>query len=96
MPSSWSWPWSAPAWWPQDRRDNGLSLYFSRPLGLKDYLLGKALILMFFYCLVTLLPVLRHCASSPIFIAPGATGLDLLLLTPLRAILYCLADGHAA
>ena len=76
----------------QDRQDNGLSLYFSRPLDLKDYLLGKALILMFFYCLVTLMPVLVMCIFA-FFIAPGATGLDLLLLTPLRAILYCGLTG---
>jgi len=41
-----------------DRRDNGLSLYFSRPL-----------------------------------IAPEATGMELLLLTPLRATVYCLLTG---
>ena len=31
-----------------DRRDNGLSLYFSRPLSLIDYLGGKAGIVLFF------------------------------------------------
>ena len=47
-----------------DRRENGLSLYFSRPLGLLDYIGGKALtIVVFFYCLVTLAPV---CAAVPV------------------------------
>ena len=31
-----------------DRRDNGLSLYFYRPLGLASYLAGKVLIIAFF------------------------------------------------
>ncbi len=76
----------------QDRQDNGLSLYFSRPLDLKDYLAGKAVIVMFFYCLVTLVPVWFMCLFAYL-IAPGATGLDLLLVTPLRALVYCGLTG---
>jgi hypothetical protein len=76
----------------QDRRDNGLSLYFSRPLDLRDYLGGKALIVAFFYCLVTLVPVYFLCVFAYV-IAPDATGLQMLLLTPLRATVYCLLTG---
>jgi hypothetical protein len=75
-----------------DRRDNGLSLYFSRPLGLNSYVGGKALIVIFYYCLVTLFPVYALCIFS-YWIAPEATGMDLLLLTPLRATVYCLLTG---
>jgi len=75
-----------------DRRDNGLSLYFSRPLGLNSYIGGKALIVVFFYCLITLFPVYALCLFSYL-IAPEATGMDLLLLTPLRATVYCLLTG---
>ncbi len=75
-----------------DRRDNGLSLYFSRPLGLKAYIGGKSAIIMFFYFMVTLFPVYALCVFAYL-IAPEATGLDLLLLTPLRATAYCLLAG---
>ncbi len=75
-----------------DRRDNGLSLYFSRPLTLTDYLAGKMAIIVFFYFLVTLLPVYTLCLLSYL-VAPGATGMDMLLLTPLRATAYCLVSG---
>jgi ABC-2 type transport system permease protein len=76
----------------QDRQDNGLSLYFARPLGLRDYLLGKALILVFFYCLVTLAPALLLSLYA-YWVAPDAAGLDLLLLTPLRLLVYCVLSG---
>ena len=75
-----------------DRRDNGLSLYFSRPLGLNSYIGGKSLIVIFYYCLITLFPVYALCVFSYL-IAPEATGMDLLLLTPLRATVYCLLTG---
>ncbi len=75
-----------------DRRDNGLSLYFSRPLGLRSYVAGKGLIVLFFYFMVTLFPVLALCIFSYL-IAPEATGLEMLLLTPLRATLYCGLSG---
>ena len=75
-----------------DRRDNGLSLYFSRPLDLASYIGGKTLIILFFYCLVTLLPVYVLSLFSYL-IAPDATGMQTLLLIPLRATLYCLVAG---
>lgn len=75
-----------------DRRDNGMSLYFSRPLGLLDYIGGKALTVVVFYCLVTLLPVCALCLFAYL-IAPDATGADLLFVTPLRALVYCLLAG---
>jgi len=75
-----------------DRRDNGLSLYFSRPLGLTSYVGGKTLIILFYYCLVTLIPVYALCLFAYL-IAPEATGMDMLLLTPLRATVYCLVAG---
>ena len=75
-----------------DRRDNGLSLYFSRPLGLKSYVAGKALILFFFYAMVTLVPAVTLCVFAYL-VAPDATGLELLLLTPLRLLLYCILTG---
>jgi len=75
-----------------DRRDNGLSLYFSRPLGLKAYVGGKGLVIMFFYGTVTLLPVYGLCLFAYL-IAPDAAGLNLLLLTPLRATLYFVLSG---
>lgn len=75
-----------------DRRENGLSLYFSRPLGLVDYVGGKALTAVFFYCLVTLLPVCALCLFAYL-ISPEATGAQMLLGTPLRALVYCLLAG---
>ncbi|MBK6735046.1 MAG: hypothetical protein IPG61_13365 [bacterium] len=75
-----------------DRRENGMSLYFSRPLGLLDYIGGKALTIVTFYCLVTLAPVCVLCLFSYL-VAPGATGADLLFMTPLRSLVYCLLAG---
>ncbi len=75
-----------------DRRDNGLSLYFSRPLGLKSYVGGKSLIIIFYYFMVTLFPTLALCLFSYL-IAPEAGGLDLLLVIPLRAIVFCTLTG---
>jgi ABC-2 type transport system permease protein len=39
-----------------DLRHNALQLYFARPLGKKDYLLGKSAIIAFFVLLLTLIP----------------------------------------
>ena len=75
-----------------DRRDNGLSLYFSRPLGLKDYVGGKAAIILFYYFMVTLFPALALCLYSYL-IAPDANSMDLLLFTPLRILIFCTATG---
>lgn len=75
-----------------DRRDNGLSLYFSRPLDLVSYVGGKTLIILFYYFMVTLFPVYALCLFSYL-IAPEATGMSMLLLTPLRATVYCILSG---
>lgn len=75
-----------------DRRDNGLSLYFSRPLDLKSYVGGKALIIMFYYFVVTLFPTLALCLFSYL-IAPEAGAVDLLFLIPLRAVAFCTCTG---
>jgi len=75
-----------------DRRDNGLSLYFSRPLGLADYLVGKVLIVLFYYLAITLFPVYTLCLFSYL-ISPGTTGLEMLITTPLAATVYCLFSG---
>lgn len=42
----------------RDRSLNALPLYFSRPVGFHDYVLGKWLIVAFFSALVTLVPAL--------------------------------------
>lgn len=75
-----------------DRRDNGLSLYFSRPLGLASYIGGKAVVVLFFYFMVTLFPVYALCLFAYL-IAPDATGPQMLLVMPLRATVYCALAG---
>lgn len=40
----------------EDRRSNALELYLSRPLGLRDYLLGKLIIIGLFLAMVTAVP----------------------------------------
>lgn len=77
-----------------DRRDNGLSLYFSRPLGIKSYVGGKSIIIMFYYFLVTLFPTYALCLFSYL-IAPEAGATDLLFLIPLRATVFCLLTGFS-
>jgi hypothetical protein len=77
-----------------DRRDNGLSLYFSRPLGLRSYVGGKAAIIMFYYFMVTLFPALALCLYS-YWIAPDAHAMELLLFTPLRLLVFCISTGLA-
>lgn len=72
----------------KDRQENGLALYFARPLSLTDYVLGKMLIILFYYFMVTLFPVYALSLFGYLVTA-GGTGLDMLLLTPLRATLYC-------
>lgn len=76
----------------RDRSENGLALYFARPLTLRDYVLGKLLIVLFYFLIVTLAPVLL-LALFGYLVTSGATGLDMLLLTPLRATIYCLLAG---
>lgn len=75
-----------------DRRDNGLSLYFSRPLGVPEYVAGKVLIVLGYYLAVTLLPACFLCLFAYL-IDPSAAGADVLFLTPLRLILYCGLSG---
>jgi ABC-type transport system involved in multi-copper enzyme maturation permease subunit len=76
----------------RDRRENGLSLYFSRPISLADYLAGKTLIVLAGYLAVTLVPSLLLCLFSYL-VDPTAAGLELLLLTPLRLLLVSVFTG---
>lgn len=75
-----------------DRRDNGLSLYFSRPLGLTDYVIGKMLIVLGWYFAVTLAPACVLCLFAYL-VDPTAAGVNVLLLTPLRLVAYCGFSG---
>jgi hypothetical protein len=75
-----------------DRRDGGLSLYFSRPLGVPEYVGGKLLIVLFYYLLVTLGPTLALCLFA-FLVAPSATVLSLLVQIPLQCIVYCALSG---
>ncbi len=50
-----------------DLKHNALQLYFSRPLGKKDYLLGKAAVVFFFILLLTLVPGILFVVFKLIF-----------------------------
>ncbi len=50
-----------------DLKHNALQLYFSRPLGKKDYLLGKAAVVFFFILVLTLVPGLLFVIFKLIF-----------------------------
>jgi ABC-type transport system involved in multi-copper enzyme maturation permease subunit len=50
-----------------DLKHNALQLYFSRPLGKKDYILGKAAVVFFFILLLTLVPGLLFVIFKLIF-----------------------------
>jgi len=76
----------------RDREDNGLALYFARPLGLGDYVLGKGLVTLFYYFAVTLFPVWALCLFGYLS-TQGATGLEMLVAIPLRALVYCTLAG---
>ena len=76
----------------KDRDENGLALYFARPLSLVDYIAGKALVIIFYYFMVTLFPVYA-LAIFGYLVTAGATGLQMLLLIPLRATLFCCVTG---
>ncbi len=76
----------------RDRAENGHALYFARPLTLFDYVAGKGLIALFYILVVTLAPVLL-LAIYGYLVTSGATGFDMLLLTPLRATVFCLLTG---
>lgn len=71
----------------RDRRDGGLSLYFSRPLTVRDYVVGKALIIIGWYLAVTLVPAWLLCVFAYL-VEPAATGMQVLLLTPLRLLVF--------
>jgi ABC-2 type transport system permease protein len=75
-----------------DRRENGLSLYFSRPLGVPDYVAGKVLTVLGWYFAVTLLPACLLCLFAYL-VDPSAAGADVLFFTPLRLVLYCGLSG---
>ncbi len=76
----------------RDKRENGLSLYFSRPISLLDYLGGKVLVVLAAYSAVTLVPSLLLCLFAYL-VDPTAAGLDLLLLTPLRLLVISVFTG---
>jgi ABC-type transport system involved in multi-copper enzyme maturation permease subunit len=76
----------------RDRRENGLALYFARPLDLRDYLAGKTLIVLGGYLAVTLAPAWLLCLFAYL-VDPAAVGLELLISTPLRLLVFCLATG---
>jgi len=78
----------------KDRNENGLALYFARPLGLIDYVAGKGAIIMTYYFSVTLFPIYALCIFGYL-VTNGATGLEMLLEIPLRATAYCLMAGTA-
>lgn len=78
----------------RDRQENGLALYFSRPLTLVDYLAGKTLIILGGYLAVTLAPALLLCLFAYL-IEPAAVGLEVLLLTPLRLGVLTVLTGSA-
>lgn len=76
----------------RDREENGLALYFARPISLRDYIAGKAAIIVFYYWTVTLFPLLALCVAGYVM-SHGAGGVEMLLVTPLRAIVYCSLSG---
>ena len=78
----------------RDKEENGLALYFARPLGLADYVLGKGLIVLFYYFMVTLFPLLLLCIFGYL-VTEGAAGYDMLIYIPVKAIAYCLVSGTA-
>ena len=76
----------------KDREENGLALYFARPLGLLDYVAGKGAVIMTYYFAVTLFPVYALCLFGYL-VTNGATGLEMLVEIPLRATAYCAVAG---
>lgn len=78
----------------KDKAENGLALYFARPLGVRDYVIGKGAINLFFYFCVTLFPVWALCLFGYL-VTNGATGMDMLLAIPLKALVYCTIAGSS-
>lgn len=76
----------------RDREENGIALYFARPLTLVDYVCGKAAVIIFYYWSVTLMPLLALCIAGYVM-SHGAGGVEMLIVTPLRAVVYCSVSG---
>jgi len=76
----------------KDREENGLALYFSRPLSLIDYVAGKGAVIMTYYFSVTLFPLYALCIFGYL-VTNGATGMEMLIEIPLRGTAYCLLAG---
>ncbi len=76
----------------RDREENGLALYFARPLTLIDYVAGKTAIILFFYFAVTLFPVYALSVFGYL-VTSGDVGVEMLLLVPLRATAFCILSG---
>jgi hypothetical protein len=76
----------------RDREENGLALYFARPLGVRDYVVGKGLIILTYYFVLTLFPVIALCLFGYL-VTSGATGMEMLLTIPLQATAYCTLAG---
>ena len=67
----------------EDRRSNALELYLSRPLRLRDYLLGKLAVVGFFLAMVTVVPALIL-----VLVHMMLTGLDPALLPAQLSLLW--------
>jgi ABC-type transport system involved in multi-copper enzyme maturation permease subunit len=66
----------------EDRRTNALELYLSRPLRLRDYVLGKLAVIGFFLAMVTIVPCMILVVVHSLLhgLGPGETELQLGLL----------------
>ena len=88
----------------QDLRSKAYLLYFSRPIGVWEYLLGKALVVWLYLALITLVPalglyllgvslspdlsVLRHTWDLPLRIVAGS----LVLMVPTACVALCFSS----
>jgi ABC-type transport system involved in multi-copper enzyme maturation permease subunit len=66
----------------EDRRTNALELYLSRPLRLRDYVLGKLAVIGFFLAMVTIVPCMILVVVHSLLhgVGPGEADLQLGLL----------------
>ncbi len=88
-----------------DPRYRALPLYFSKPVRLSDYLLGKSLVVAAYGALITLVPALLlflvrlALATDTVFLHDywwvlfSVTGQSLLMLVPLTALMLALSAG---
>jgi ABC-type transport system involved in multi-copper enzyme maturation permease subunit len=88
-----------------DRHYRALPLYFSKPVRLGDYLLGKSLVVTAYSALITLVPALLlflirlALATDTVFLQDywwvlfSVTGQSLLMLVPLTALMLALSAG---